>query len=167
MHVNLAARQLDDQGFVDALTQLLDDAPVAPGALCLEVTEATLSRDVDRSAETLGRVRDLGVGVAVDDFGTGPSSLSLLRRFPVSQLKIDRAVISELGAVPGEGGSGVVEALVDLGHVLGLDVVAEGVERDEELAALRSLGCDQAQGFVVSRPLPAAAIDELLVSGAL
>ncbi len=167
MHVNLAARQLDDQGFVEALAQLLDDAPVAPGALCLEVTEATLTRDADRSVETLGRVRDLGVGVAVDDFGTGPSSLSLLRRFPVSQLKIDRAVISGLGASDGGSGTGVVEALVDLGHVLGLDVVAEGVERDEDLAALRSLGCDQAQGYVLSRPLPASEIDDLLVSGAL
>jgi diguanylate cyclase (GGDEF)-like protein/PAS domain S-box-containing protein len=164
MHVNLAARQLDDQGFVDALSRLLDDAPVEPGGLCLEVTEATLSRDVDRSAETLARVRGLGVDVAIDDFGTGSSSLSLLRRFPVSQLKIDQAVISELAS--SDPGSGVVEALVDLGHVLGLDVVAEGVESTEHLTALRSLGCDRAQGYWLSKPLPAAEIDDLLLAGA-
>jgi len=162
--VNLAARQLDDHGFLDGLQQLLEEAPVQPGDLCLEVTEATLARDVDRSAETLARVRELGVAVAMDDFGTGASSLGLLRRFPVSQLKIDRAVISEL--VPPAPNGGVVEALVDLGHVLGLDVVAEGVETPEHLAALRALGCDRAQGYYLSHPLPAAAIEEHLVAGA-
>ncbi len=165
MHVNLAARQLDDQGFVDALSRLLDDTPVDPGDLCLEVTEATLARDVDRSTETVDRLRGLGVDVAMDDFGTGSSSLSLLRRFPVSQLKIDQAIISELGApVPV---SGVVEALVDLAHVLGLDVVAEGVESSEHLKALQSLGCDRAQGYYLSKPMPAGEIDDLLLAGAI
>ena len=108
--------------------------------------------DVDHSIQVLRRLKDIGVGLAIDDFGTGYSSLAYLERFPVDALKIDRSFISRLGTDAADGA--IVSAVLALGHALGLAVIAEGVETDEQLRILADLGCDAAQGYLFARPIP-------------
>jgi diguanylate cyclase (GGDEF)-like protein len=150
--VNLAARQLTRPGLAAQVLVALGEAGADPADLVLEITEHGVLEDFAAAFRHLQEVRALGVRVAVDDFGTGWSSLSYLQRLPVDQLKIDRSFVATLGV---EGPSmAIVGSLVSLAHGLGLTVVAEGVETDEQLAELRRLGCDSAQGFLLARPAP-------------
>ena len=147
--VNLSARSLHP-GLVDEVADVH-----GPGALELEVTESTAMRDPDRSLAVLERLAGLGVRLSVDDFGTGHSSLAYLARLPVSALKIDRTFV--VAGLDAEGANrSIVATTIELGHQLGLEVVAEGVEDAETLAILGALGCDQAQGFGIARPMPGA-----------
>ena len=158
--VNLSARQLG----VPDLPQVVSDALVAaglePGGLCLEITESAVMDDAQSAAESLRALRQLGVSLAIDDFGTGYSSLGYLKRFPIDTLKVDRAFVDGLGEDPED--SAIVAAVVSLGHALGVRVAAEGVETPEQLAELRRLGCDEAQGYYFARPVPAATLEELV-----
>jgi EAL domain-containing protein (putative c-di-GMP-specific phosphodiesterase class I) len=120
--------------------------------LCLELTESVLLEDVDRHMRTLLDLRALGVRLAIDDFGTGFSSLTYLKRFPVDAVKIDRSFVAGLGTDASD--TAIVRSVIDLAHALSLKVVAEGVEQPEQLEALRSLGCDFAQGYLFAPPLP-------------
>jgi EAL domain-containing protein (putative c-di-GMP-specific phosphodiesterase class I) len=148
--VNLSGRQLGHPALVADVHAILASTGVAPGQLELEITESVLMDDVDRSAETLLALKALGVKLVVDDFGTGYSSFSYLRRFPVDVLKVDRSFVDGLGTNPGD--AAIVTAIVTLAHTLGLQAVAEGVETPEQLAELRRLDCDLAQGYLLSRP---------------
>jgi diguanylate cyclase (GGDEF)-like protein len=150
--VNLSARSLLDPEFPDELEQMLLDCGVAPNQLTLEITESGMVGDTDRPLPTLRRLFALGVRLAVDDFGTGYSSLSYLRRLPVHEVKIDKSFV--LGMATDSGDLGIVRAIVDLGRHLGMAVVAEGVESEMTLTLLEDMGCDVAQGFLFSRPLP-------------
>jgi EAL domain-containing protein (putative c-di-GMP-specific phosphodiesterase class I) len=118
---------------------------------CVEITENTLMRE-DAAAEVLERIRALGLSISLDDFGTGYSSLAYLQRFPIEELKIDRAFVRDLGTR--EGASALVTAIVGVARALGLRVVAEGIEDKEQLEEVRALGCDVAQGFLLARPQP-------------
>ncbi|HEU5449001.1 MAG TPA: EAL domain-containing protein [Acidimicrobiia bacterium] len=150
--VNIAARQLTRPGLATQVLVALGEAGANPDDLVLEITEHGVLEDFAAAFRHLQEVRALGVRVAVDDFGTGWSSLSYLQRLPVDELKIDRSFVATLGV---EGPSmAIVGALVSLAHGLGLTVVAEGVETDEQLAELRRLGCDSVQGFLLARPAP-------------
>ena len=151
LSVNLSAQQLNGTALLDSLRTILGETGLDPGRLCLEITESVLLDDVDAAVEALARLRDLGVRVAIDDFGTGYSSLSYLRRFPVDAVKIDRTFVTGLGHDP--AADAIVAAVVNVSRALGLTVVAEGVETDEQLVALRALGCDWAQGYLWSEPL--------------
>jgi diguanylate cyclase (GGDEF)-like protein/PAS domain S-box-containing protein len=164
MSVNLSPRQLADPRMADRVDALLRSQDLPPEALTLEITESALMDDPDLAAQTLTRLRDLGVGIAVDDFGTGYSSLSYLRRFPVTAIKIDRSFVERLGL--GRPDVAIVAGIIDLAHTLSLEVVAEGVEDQVQLATLRELGCDYAQGFWFSRPVVADAFTELLLKPA-
>ena len=138
-----------------------------PGVLWLEVTEAAVIDDPDTSRRALERLREIGVGLAIDDFGLGRSSLESLRNLPIEMLKIHESFVSRLGngrADPLSEDAAAVGAVVELGHALGLSVIAEGVETDHQLAHLRDLGCDGAQGFLFSQPVPEADVRELLGS---
>jgi EAL domain-containing protein (putative c-di-GMP-specific phosphodiesterase class I) len=157
--VNLSARQVQHPAIVDMVARALRMSGVDPGCLVLEITESVLMDDPDAGAETLRRLKNLGVQIALDDFGTGYSSLAYVRRFPIDILKIDREFITELGT-----NHAIVEAVLAMGRNLSIDVVAEGVETAEQEAALRELGCDLAQGFRYARPAPAAEIEPLLDS---
>ena len=131
----------------------LDRAGLPPEFLELEVTEGVLIRNFDQATALLGRLRERGIKIALDDFGTGYSALAYLQRFPLDKLKIDRRFVGELGNGP--TGLAIVDAIVRLGHALDLEIVAEGVERPEQLELLASLGCDLAQGFPLGVPEPA------------
>ena len=150
--VNLSARAIRPV-IVDEIAALLTRAS---GRLELEITESAAMHDPERSLAVLERLAGLGVRLTVDDFGTGHSSLAYLERLPVTALKIDRAFVARLDA--DTANRSIVATTVELGHRLGLEVVAEGVEDDATLAILRAMGCDIAQGFGIARPMPAAAV---------
>ena len=151
--VNLAARQLMAPDLCAVVTDALATSGLDPALLCLEITESALLEDGDASARALQQMRALGVSIAVDDFGTGFSSLTYLKRFPVNILKIDRSFVDGLGRSRED--RAIVASVVDLAHALGLTTIAEGVETFAQLAELRAIGCEQGQGYLWSRPLPA------------
>jgi diguanylate cyclase (GGDEF)-like protein/PAS domain S-box-containing protein len=157
--VNVSFKQLTGGGFVDIVQAALRDAGLAPGSLRIEVTESQVMKDPEESAETLRRLKELGVGLEIDDFGTGYSSLSYLSCLPFDTVKIDRSFVCDLG-VREESGE-LVRTIVDLARSLSLDVVAEGVENEVQLEKLKALGCGRGQGFYFSRPLGKDAAGEL------
>jgi EAL domain-containing protein (putative c-di-GMP-specific phosphodiesterase class I) len=139
------------EGFCDFVEQIIAKYALGPGHLALELTESTLMKDAERAAALLDRLTRLGVNIHVDDFGTGYSSLAYLKRFPISDLKIDKEFIHGLPHDPED--QAITRAIISLAHTLNLRVVAEGVERTEQLEFLASEGCDEAQGFFFARPL--------------
>jgi len=151
VNVNVSAEHLQSVGFVDFIERTLLKTGLSPRALGLELVESSLADRRDVTTRVLSRLLDLGVRIAIDDFGTGYSSLSYLKDFPVSSLKIDRSFVVNL---PGDRrDTAIATAIVTMGHGLGLNVIAEGVETAEQLAALEALGCDAVQGYFLSRPL--------------
>jgi diguanylate cyclase (GGDEF)-like protein/PAS domain S-box-containing protein len=162
--VNLSARQVATPGLVEAIKGALREAGLPPETLMLEITESVLIDDVEGTIERLELLRGLGVRLAIDDFGTGYSSLAYLRRLPVDVLKIDRTFIHGLGRHSDV--TSLTRTIVRLGRDLGLTLVAEGVERGEQVAQLRAMGCHRAQGFYFSGPLEPAAVTEILARGA-
>jgi len=154
--VNVSTRNLIDLDFPDRVAALLAERDVAPELLELEITESAIVADMFRMRGVLERLGAMGLRISVDDFGTGYTSLGYLRRLPINELKIDRSFVSQMAT--SEEDAVIVRSTIDLGRNLGLGVVAEGVEDQEVLDRLRELGCDVAQGYLMSRPLPA---DEL------
>jgi EAL domain-containing protein (putative c-di-GMP-specific phosphodiesterase class I) len=152
--VNLSVRDLMDLDLPGQVSSVLTAHDLRPDALHVEITESMIMSDPDRALDTVTRLRDLGVQISVDDFGTGYSSLSNLKRLPINQLKIDRSFISSLPH--DESDLIIVGSTVNLGHDLGLGVVAEGVEDEITLKRLAHLGCDLAQGYYFGRPLPSS-----------
>jgi len=150
VRVNVSARQLAADDLIDIVADALARTGMDPSQLCLEVTESVLVEDPDASADKLAALKALGLKIAVDDFGTGYSSLEYLRRFPVDCVKIDRSFVR--GIPHSSEDVAIVNAVIELGHALGLSVTAEGVETAEQLGNLQSTGCDTAQGFLFSRP---------------
>ncbi len=158
--VNVSTRQLADPGLVSMISDTLGAAGLDPKRLLLEITESTLMADVADTEETLVRLRGIGVQLAMDDFGTGYSSLSYLERLPVDLLKIDRSFTASLGddrEVPV-----LLRSIIKLGQTLRLQVLAEGIERGDQVVRLRELGCRLGQGYHFSPPLPADAVPEAL-----
>lgn len=147
--VNLSTRQLDKAFLVEEVAALLRETGIPPSTVTLELTEHALMGDVEGR---VARLKDLGVRLAVDDFGTGYASLTYLKRFPVDEVKVDRSFVTGLGSDPSD--LAITGAVVRLAHDLGMYTTAEGVESTEQLEALRRLGCDRAQGFLLARPLP-------------
>jgi len=151
--VNLSVRNLHDPLLPSQVDQLLARHGLAPRFLKLEITESMIMSDPDRALATVRELSELGVRLAVDDFGTGHSSLANLRMLPVHELKIDRSFVTPM--LSDESDMVIVRSTVDLGHALGLRVIAEGVEDGETLERLAALGCDRAQGHYFSMPVPA------------
>ena len=152
MSVNLSPRQFDRSGLVEVVRAAVGCGGITPGTLELEITESVMMRDTQTTREILEELKDFGVRIAIDDFGTGYSSLSYLQKFAVDTLKIDRSFVANL--TEGDGDASIVSAVIHLGHHLGMDVVAEGVETSKQLEFLRGEGCDLAQGFFLGRPAP-------------
>ena len=150
--VNVSPRQFKSGDLVGFVEDTLRQTGVAAESLELEITEGMMMDDVERASATLARLKELGVSIAIDDFGTGYSSLAYLKRFPVHRLKVDQSFVR--GLTTDRDDAAIVKAVIQLGHSLRLKVIAEGVETDEQLAALRDLGCDEAQGYLFCRPVP-------------
>jgi diguanylate cyclase (GGDEF)-like protein len=157
--VNISVKQLEDPGFVVDVAQALRDSGLAPEALILEITEAILAQNLTVTGEVLMRMKQLGVRVAVDDFGVGYSSLNNLRRLPVDIVKIDKSFVASL-TQPEE--MALTSAIVALSKALNLQTLAEGIEHAEEAGELRALGCDAGQGYFFAKPIDAAQMGEVL-----
>jgi diguanylate cyclase (GGDEF)-like protein/PAS domain S-box-containing protein len=161
--VNLSGRQLSRPDLPDLVEEALSESGLQPNCLCLEITESVLMDDIEGAVAALKALKAIGVAIAVDDFGTGYSSLAHLRRFPVDILKIDHSFVAGLGRNPED--AAIVRAVLALARTLDLAVIAEGVERAEQLHELRTLGCERAQGNLFSAPLTEPAFADLLVNG--
>jgi diguanylate cyclase (GGDEF)-like protein/PAS domain S-box-containing protein len=149
--VNLSARQFLESGLEEMVGRTLTQSRFIPNRLELEITESTAMDDVETTARVLDALRGIGVRIAIDDFGTGHSSLSYLKNFPINTLKIDRSFVKD---IPGDGNdSAITSAAIALAHSLGLEVVAEGVETEEQLSFLRDRACDNYQGYLLSKPV--------------
>jgi EAL domain-containing protein (putative c-di-GMP-specific phosphodiesterase class I) len=149
--VNVSARQLVEPDFVEQVRQILWSSAVDPHNVILELTESMIMEDADAAVAVLWQLRGLGVCLALDDFGTGYSSLARLGDLPLDELKIDKSFVDRLGAPAGDS-TALVTAAVAMGHGLGMNVVAEGVETVEQAALLSSVGCDLLQGYLLGRP---------------
>jgi diguanylate cyclase (GGDEF)-like protein len=160
MSVNVSAVQFTDGGLVDVVTRALAETGIEPATLKLELTETAVMADAESALAAFAQLKALGVRVSLDDFGTGYSSLSYLRRLPIDTLKIDRSFVSKLDCHNDK--RQIVEVVMTLARVLGLDVVAEGVETEAELALLRAMGTDLVQGYYYYRPLAPDAVTRVL-----
>jgi EAL domain-containing protein (putative c-di-GMP-specific phosphodiesterase class I) len=149
--VNVSGHQVVGPAFAETVARVLAETRTDPAHIFLEVTESVFFEDAPRATAVLREIKDLGVGLTMDDFGTGYSSLNYLRRFPFDVVKIDRSFIGDLTEDPAT--RAIVSAIIDLGHVLDLTVVAEGVESRTQLDEVIDLGIDRAQGFYISHPL--------------
>jgi diguanylate cyclase (GGDEF)-like protein/PAS domain S-box-containing protein len=166
MAVNLSASHFERADGAAAIGRQLQDTGLAPSCLDLEITESAAMRDVTRTIDSLRRLRDLGCRIAMDDFGAGQTSLGNLRRLPLDTLKIDQCLVRDIGS--SKRAEVLLSSVVEMAHGLGLETVAEGVERADQLAFLQACGCDRYQGFLFSRPLPAGAASALVrVRGAV
>jgi EAL domain-containing protein (putative c-di-GMP-specific phosphodiesterase class I) len=160
--VNVSALDLASGGFVDEVCRLLDEADVPASQLTLEVTESALIRSPAEAVSTLQDLRERGIRLAVDDYGTGQSTLSYLKHLPVHELKIDKSFVTSLA--DSKSDQILVRSTIDLAHELGLQVVAEGIEDQRTLDMLRDLGCDYAQGYFISKPITPEQLLELAFS---
>jgi diguanylate cyclase (GGDEF)-like protein/PAS domain S-box-containing protein len=163
--VNVSMRQFSHGDIVADVRAALEDSGLAPGSLTLELTESALVQDTEATIALLNELKGLGVRLAVDDFGTGYSSLAYLQRFPLDVLKIDRSFVE--GMVSGSQSPALVRAIVELGHSLELETVAEGIEHDEELTQFRALHCSLGQGYLFARPGGHADIERVIAERAL
>ncbi|MGH8501643.1 MAG: putative bifunctional diguanylate cyclase/phosphodiesterase [Gammaproteobacteria bacterium] len=159
--VNLSPYQFQQSNLVEMVAQALTDTGLDANCLELELTEGSVMKNPERTISTLRELREMGVQIAIDDFGSGYSSLSYLKRFPIDRLKIDQSFVRDTTSDPAD--AAIIMAIITLAHNLRLKVIAEGVETDEQLRFLRLLKCDEVQGYLFSRPLPADEIGQLLL----
>ncbi len=162
MAVNVSARQVHQPGLPIVLAEALEESGLPPHTLILEITESVMMQDAKLMMTRLQALKDLGLRLAIDDFGTGYSSLSYLRQFPFDLLKIDKSFIDDVGAAPQQ--KELTRAIIELGKTLELELVAEGIERNEQLSRLKLLDCDLGQGFYFAEPMDRDAVDEVLAT---
>ncbi len=163
MSINFSVHQFRQQNVVGTIKKVTKETGIDPHRLELEITESVLVKDKGVAASTLNELKEMGVQVSIDDFGTGYSSLSYLRQLPISKLKIDQSFVRDLTIHPDN--DAIVTATIALAHSLGMKTVAEGVETKGQLEFLRALKCDEIQGYLFSKPLPAEEATKLLAEG--
>ena len=161
--VNISARQFIQPDFTELVARIIRESGIEPQWIELEITESVAIQSIDTTVATLARLKSLGIKLAIDDFGTGYSSLSYLKRFPVDKLKVDQSFVRNLTRDAND--AAIARAVIQLGHSLNLKVIAEGVETTEHLARLQDYGCDEIQGYLISKPLPPADLENLLRAG--
>jgi diguanylate cyclase (GGDEF)-like protein len=163
MAVNVSANQLSRPSFAERVKRMVEETGVDPSLVELEVTEGVIVEGAGEAREAIDQIAALGVGIAIDDFGTGYSGLAYLKRLPIDTVKIDQSFVRDLTVDPDD--AAIVTAIVAMARSLGVDVIAEGVETEEQVAELKRLGCHRAQGYLLSRPMPASAVARLLRAG--
>jgi diguanylate cyclase (GGDEF)-like protein len=167
LRINVSPAQLVTDGFVGLVAATLDEFVLAASAVCLEITEHVVVKDIDTTHKTLAGLKEIGVQVAIDDFGTGYSALTYLKSLPVDALKIDKEFVRDLGTDAAYSDLAILKQVVALADAFGLDVIAEGVETAAAARALLDLGCYRAQGFLLSRPLDRSAMGSLFAQGSI
>jgi diguanylate cyclase (GGDEF)-like protein/PAS domain S-box-containing protein len=160
--INLSPKEFEQGNLVDRINRFISAYNIPPAAIEIEITESLLMNDAEKVIDKVSQLRLAGIRVSIDDFGTRYSSLNYLRRFPVSSIKIDQSFVRDL--IPNYAPA-IIDAIIGISHSFSLDVLAEGVETENQCQELSKLGCDKMQGFYFSRPLPAAAIESMLISG--
>jgi EAL domain-containing protein (putative c-di-GMP-specific phosphodiesterase class I) len=163
MGVNASIQQLDDPGFAARVCEIISSYDLDMDQIVLELTEQSLARDFETAVAVVNELRDAGVSVAVDDFGTGYSSLRYLHRFAADVVKIDRSFVASL--VDSDHTQKLVGSVVHMANALDLQTIAEGIETAEQLELVRRLGCELAQGYLFSRPVPPDTIELMLATG--
>jgi len=158
--VNVSACQFQGGDLLDTVTQVLEETGMNPQYLQFEITEGAAMRDADSTITTLNQLRQMGIRIAIDDFGIGHSSLSYLSRFPIDVLKIDRSFVDDLSTDPND--AAIASTIIAMAKTLSLKVIAEGVETEDQLAFLKEQGCDEMQGFLFGEPVPAEEFEEFL-----
>jgi len=160
VNVNISAPQLQQPNFVEMVVDALRDSRLEPKMLQLEITESVAVQNIELTMQVLRDIRRQGIGVAIDDFGTGQSSLIYLKRFPIDTIKIDQAFVRDVTGE--ESAAAIVSYIINLAHMLRLEVIAEGVETEEQYEFLKKQGCDRMQGYLLSKPMPATQTREFL-----
>ena len=160
MNINLSARELDQKDLISQVKKVLKETKLSPKCLKLEITESVIMKNAEQAIKTVKELREMGVRVSIDDFGTGYSSLSYLHRLPIDTLKVDRSFINRIGG--GDEHSEIIQTIIKLASNLGMDVIAEGVESEEQLNFLKNMNCEFGQGYYYSKPLDSSAASELV-----
>ncbi len=158
--INVSVRHLMKSDFLEEVREILEISGLPPRNLEIEITESIIIDSFEKALETLGELKSMGINIAIDDFGTGYSSLSYLNNIPANLLKIDKSFIDKMGE--SDSSKQYVEAIISMGHVLGLDVISEGVEEERQLNALKEIGCDFIQGFLWGRPISPRDAEEII-----
>jgi len=159
--INISGKQFNQPGIVDVIKNCIKETGVNPKFIELELTESVIMKDVDRTIDIFNQFKKMGISISIDDFGTGYSSLTYLKEFPIDKLKIDQSFISNI-TDPESNEGDIANLVIDLGHKLGLEVIAEGVETEDQIEYLKKYACDQIQGFILSKPVKVDKFEELL-----
>ena len=162
LSINISVRHLMKNDFLDEIRSLLRDTGIPPQQLEIEITESIMIDSAEKALQCINEIRSMGIMVAIDDFGTGYSSLSYLNNFPANLLKIDKSFIDKMNT--SDSSKQYVAAIISIGHIMGFDVISEGVETEDQLATLNSIGCDYIQGFIWGRPLPQEEAEKLVMA---
>ena len=160
LSVNVSVRHLMKNGFLDELRDIIKETGIPTNQLEIEITESIMIDSYEKALNCIGEVKNMGIKIAIDDFGTGYSSLSYLYKFPADLLKVDKSFIDQMNS--GESSKRYVASIISIGHIMGFDVISEGVEEPDQLETLRSIGCDYIQGFIWGRPLPQDEAEKLV-----
>ena len=161
LSLNASVRHLMKRDFIDEVTSLLKNSGIPAEKLEIEITESIMIDSVDKAQKCIDEIKNLGIKIAIDDFGTGYSSLGYLNKFPANLLKIDKSFIDKMNT--GESSRQYVAAIISIGHIMGFDVISEGVEEENQLETLSEIGCDFIQGFIWGRPLSAEDAEKLVM----
>ncbi len=161
MAINLSAKQFRQKKLADTIALILKETGVDSQSIGIEITESMLVQNIDEVVDTLLKLSNMGLEISIDDFGTGYSSLSYLKRFPINKLKIDKTFVDDIATHPDD--AAIVKAIIAMAHGLQMTVVTEGVETQAQLDFLREHGCEQYQGYLFSKPLPAVEIEKKLI----
>lgn len=160
LSVNVSVRHLMKKDFIEEIKSILQNSNIPPKNLEIEITESIMIDSVDKALQVINAIEEMGVQIAIDDFGTGYSSLSYLNRFPANLLKIDKSFIDKVN--DNDSSKQYVASIIAIGHIMGFNVISEGVEEDEQISVLKEIGCDYIQGYIWGRPLPEEQAEKLV-----
>jgi EAL domain-containing protein (putative c-di-GMP-specific phosphodiesterase class I) len=164
LSVNVSVRHLMKNDFLDEVKEVLSSSGLPSSQLEIEITESIMIDSAEKALKCIDELHRMGIKIAIDDFGTGYSSLSYLNNFPANILKIDKSFIDKMNS--GESSKQYVAAIISIGHIMGFEVISEGVEEEDQLKTLREIGCDYIQGYIWGKPMPKEEAEKLIINSA-